>query len=221
MANADPEDIKDGDGVTGRVSDPPGDRVGRFGWKAQVPSVAEFVRDASAAELGITIEPQEGLVFGTIDDNDGIDDPELSATEAEDMTFFLTMLAGPPRQPIDNPDVVERGEVVFEEVGCAKCHIPSLDSSEGPVPLYSDLLLHEILPEGALGIEDTSANMREFRTAPLWGLSQTAPYFHTGEADTIHQSILLHDGEAAAVRAAYEALSDEDLTALLAFLATL
>lgn len=65
------------------------------------------------------------------------------------------------------------------------------------------------------------ATQTEFRTAPLWGLSQTAPYFHTGEADTIQQAIELHDGEASAIRDAYLALSADDRAALLAFLDTL
>jgi CxxC motif-containing protein (DUF1111 family) len=63
--------------------------------------------------------------------------------------------------------------------------------------------------------------MRELRTAPLWGLRDTAPYFHSGEADTIEQAVGLHDGEAAAVRDAFLALSGGDRDALLAFLESL
>ncbi|MCH7702978.1 MAG: c-type cytochrome [Planctomycetes bacterium] len=220
VANADPQDI-DGDGISGRVSITDGGRVGRFGWKAQVPSIAEFVRDAMAVELGITVETQEGMTFGRVDDNDDTDDPELSATEAQDLAFFLTMLAPPPRQVFDNVEQVETGETLFGEVGCAACHIAELETSSGPARLYSDLLLHEILPTGSLGIEDGSANMWEFRTAPLWGVSQTAPYFHDGAADTLDQAILMHDGEAATSRDDYQALSESDRNAVLAFLSTL
>jgi CxxC motif-containing protein (DUF1111 family) len=214
---ADPDD-EDGDGISGRVSITDGGRIGRLGWKAQVPSIAEFVRDGMAAELGLTVESQPGLTFGKIDDNDDIDDPELSAADAEDMTFFLSMLAPPPRQPQDDAAQVAQGEALFDSVGCALCHIPTLGDAEG---LYSDLLLHEILPVDSVGIEDTSANMREFRTAPLWGLSQTAPYFHSGEADTIDEAVRLHDGEAAGIRDAFEALNQDERNALLAFLETL
>ena len=63
--------------------------------------------------------------------------------------------------------------------------------------------------------------MREFRTAPLWGLSQTAPYFHSGEADTIGDAIRLHDGEAAISRDAFDALTEEQRAALMAFMSTL
>ncbi len=220
-ALADPDDSRDGDGITGRLAMTDGGRVGRFGWKAQVPSVAEFVRDAMEAEIGITIAPQDGLTFGVIDDNDDLEDPEFSVEQAEDLAFFISTLASPPRQPALDEAAALAGEALFETVGCTKCHIPALEGSAGPVPLYSDLLLHEILPVGALGIEDGSASVREFRTAPLWGLSLTAPYFHSGEADTVDEAIRLHDGEAASIREAYEALDEASRAELLAFLNTL
>ncbi len=221
MSNADPDDSVNGDGITGRVSITNDGRVGRLGWKAQVPSIAEFVRDAMAAEIGLTVEPQDGLTFGVIDDNDDIDDPELSATQAEDLSFFIGMLAPPPRRTDGDSDTIALGGIVFADIGCDRCHIPTLESTVGTVALYSDLLLHEILPSDSLGIEDTSASMLEFRTAPLWGLSETAPYFHTGEADTIEEAILLHEGEAASIRAAYSALNEVSRSALITFLESL
>ena len=220
LSNEDPDDA-DGDGISGRAHVLEDGRIGRFGWKAQVPSVAEFVRDAMTAELGLTIAEQPGLTFGITEDNDGVPDPELSVDQAEDVAAFLSLLGPPPRQPAADARQASLGEQLFTTVGCANCHIPSLPSALGDVPLFSDLLLHEILPPGAAGIADGLATPREFRTAPLWGLSQTAPYFHSGEADTIDQAIRLHHGEAAAIRAAYEALSESDRAAILAFLNTL
>ena len=219
-SNEDPED-GNGDGISGRAHILGDGRVGRLGWKADVPSVEEFVRDAMAAEIGLTLPEQAGLSFGILADEDGVPDPELSLQDAEQLAFFLSMLAGPPRQPITDELLVAQGEAVLESIGCAKCHIPSLPSLEGDVALYSDLLLHEILPAGATGIESGDASQREFRTAPLWGLSQTAPYFHSGQADTIDEAIRMHDGEAVDIREAYEMLSETDRQALLAFLSTL
>ncbi len=222
IANEDPLDANS-DGISGRAHILADNRLGRFGWKAQVPSVAEFVRDAMAAELGLTVEPQDGLIFGMTEDIDFIADPELTRTEAEDMAFFMGMLAGPPRQTIEPDRVaqVDAGRAVFDTVGCSKCHIPTLQSALGEVPLFSDLLLHDILAEGSLGIQDGDASTTEFRTAPLWGLSQTAPYLHSGLADTIEEAIEMHDGEAVLIRGAFLALSEEDRAALLAFLQTL
>lgn len=215
---ADPEDA-DGDGISGRISRVDGGRLGRLGWKAQVPSIAEFVRDAVTAELGMTLPIQEGLTFGRVQDNDDVPDPEFARSDAEDLAFYLSTLAPPPRGPV-GPDE-QAGEALFSAVGCDLCHTPSLEGVQGPVPLYSDLLLHEVLPEGAPGIEDTSASMTEFRTPPLWGLRSTGPYLHTGAADTIEQAVSAHAGEASTARDAFLALDPADRAALLAFLESL
>jgi len=220
VSNEDPND-EDGDGISGRAHVLADGRIGRIGWKAQVPNSAEFVRDAMAAEIGITLPLQDGLTFGITEDGDGVPDPELSLAEVEDLGFFLTMLGGPPRQPADDVDQVATGEALFTTVGCAKCHIPSLPGAMGDVPLYSDLLLHDILRPGTPGIEDGDASMTEFRTAPLWGLSQTGPYFHTGFADTIEDAILMHDGEAFESRRQHFLRPLADQEALIAFLNTL
>ena len=220
VLHADPDDL-DGDGISGRVSRMADGRVGRFGWKAQVPSLAEFTRDALGAEVGITLEARDGLTFGRVDDDDDVADPELGAGDEDLIVEFMRLLAPPPRQQPEDAAEAARGEELFGEVGCSGCHIPELPGASGVVPLYSDLLLHEILAADAQGIEDTSASMREFRTAPLWGISQTAPYLHSGEADTLDEAIRAHDGEATRVREGYEALDDTDRAALHAFLGTL
>jgi len=223
LSNADPDDA-DGDGISGRAHVLSDGRIGRLGWKAQVPNIGEFVGDAMAAEIGLTLPAEADLSFSLTSDDDGVADPELSMQDTEDIIFFLTLLAGPPRQfPVEADDLAEMtaGQVLFDSIGCAKCHTPSMTGSFGPLPLYSDLLLHEILPSETAGIEDGDAGQREFRTAPLWGLSRTAPYFHSGEADTIGEAILLHAGEAAAVVQAYIDLSVSDQQAVRAFLSSL
>ncbi|MCG8406384.1 MAG: c-type cytochrome [Phycisphaerales bacterium] len=220
LSNADPND-NDADGISGRAHVLGDGRIGRLGWKAQVPNTGEFVADAMAAEIGLTLPDAAGLSFALAADQDGVADPELSLRQTEDIIFFLSMLAGPPRRPVADAALVAQGEALFDSVGCTKCHIPSLPGALGDVPLYSDLLLHEILPAGTPGIEDGDAGQREFRTAPLWGLSQTPPYFHDGESDTIDDAIRRHAGEAAAIRDDYVGLSAADRAALLAFMNSL
>jgi CxxC motif-containing protein (DUF1111 family) len=85
------------------------------------------------------------------------------------------------------------------------------------VALFSDLLLHDM---GALGdgIEQGAARGREMKTAPLWGLRARRPYLHDGRAATIPEAIRGHDGEAAAARNRFEALSSEDQAHLVDFL---
>ena len=89
----------------------------------------------------------------------------------------------------------------------------------GGVAAYTDLLLHDLGLER--GIEDSAAGMGEFRTAPLWGLSRTAPYLHDGSADTLSAAIRGHHGEASGARAAFLALPESQRAALLTFLSSL
>lgn len=220
LALADPADA-DGDGISGKPSWTDAGRLGRFGWKAQVPTLEEFVRDAVATELGMTMARVDGQTFGRIFDNDLTEDPEAATAYTDALLYALRMFGPPPRQPSVDAAAEAEGEGLFATLGCASCHTPVLDGDLGPVPLYSDLLLHDVLPEGSVGIEDASATMTEFRTAPLWGLAETAPYFHSGEADTLAEAIALHDGESVASRDAFDALSSDEQAALLAFLETL
>ncbi len=216
VAAEDPDDT-DGDGISGVAHYVDGARLGRFGWKAQVPSVHEFVRDAMTAELGLTVPETEGFTYGATADEDGVPDPEFGEEQVDTMAFFLQHLDFP------RPKAEEAaGREVFESVGCASCHTPEFTTADGTVvPVYSDLLLHDVAPEGSMGIPDFDARLTEFRTPPLWGISDTGPYMHDGLAETVEQAVLAHAGEADAVRAAFEALSDEDKVALLAFLEAL
>jgi CxxC motif-containing protein (DUF1111 family) len=220
LAREDPTDA-DGDGIRGiahRLSD---GRLGRFGWKAGVPSVAEFARDATFNELGLSLAPQAGLSFGLETDDDEVADPEASATQLEDLAFYLSMLAPPPRSASDAA-LEARGEALFAQVGCDACHVPTMDAEDGqPVRLYSDLLLHDVQADDFVGVPDGPASMRHFRTPPLWGIAKTGPYMHDGAAWTIEASIAAHDAEARTSRLAVEALSASDRAALLAFLASL
>lgn len=211
LANADPDDA-DGDGIRGRASRLADGRLGRFGWKADVPSLAEFVRDAHTHELGMSLASADGLTFGSGSDDDGIADPELAAAPLEAMTFFLQQLA--PLQPLA---AEEEGRAIFEAVGCGSCHMPSLAG----VPLFSDLLLHDVASPAYRGIPTANAGGREFRTPPLWGLSRTGPWMHDAGAATIEAAIYRHSGEALAVRNRFDALSTGDRAALLAFLEAL
>lgn len=220
LAHADPDDA-DGDGVAGRPSWVDGGRLGRFGWKAQVPSLAEFSRDALSVELGLTLPAVEGRTFGARTDNDDVPDPEVSLDEIDALTDFMRLLGPPPPGVVVDAAAAAQGQSLFEHWGCATCHVPSLPGADGPVPLYSDLLLHEVLPEGATGIEEAGATARAFRTAPLWGVSQSAPYLHDGSADTLAGAIAAHAGEAAPAAGAFSAASPREQSALLAFLGAL
>jgi CxxC motif-containing protein (DUF1111 family) len=212
LANHDPDD-DDRDGITGIAHRLPDTSLGRFGWKAQVPDLESFVRDAMSNEMGITL-PNDGNPFGFTSDGDSRPDPELSRAELDDLVFFLRLLDFPPLG--ETTPETEEGEGLFESVGCAKCHLPELDG----VALYSDLLLHDIQPAAFEGVTDGMATSGLYRTPPLRGLRDTAPYFHDGRSETVDEAIRRHEGEADGVRRGYLILAQAQRDALLAFLAT-
>lgn len=65
------------------------------------------------------------------------------------------------------------------------------------------------------------AFQREWRTPPLWGVADTAPYLHDGRAETLEDAILWHSGEAESSRARYSDLSRQQRNLVLAFLSSL
>ena len=113
------------------------------------------------------------------------------------------------------------GKETFQEVGCEKCHLPSLRGPRGAIPAYTDLLLHDMGDELADGFPMGEATGREFRTQPLWGIAAASPYLHDGRARTLDEAIRTHGGEAASIRDAYVALSPAGRQDLIAFLESL
>src|SRR5262249_59380651 len=134
-----------------------------------------------------------------------------------DLTAFLANLPAPVRVGSLEPEVLE-GELLFRQIGCAKCHVPELDGADGPVPLYSDLLLHQVMPATFRGMNDPGAPSGFYRTPPLWGVRLTAPYLHDGRASTLRAAILAHDGEALGVRKAFLGRAPEEQDEVIAFL---
>ncbi|TNE88899.1 MAG: hypothetical protein EP330_12870 [Deltaproteobacteria bacterium] len=214
LANEDPDDL-DGDGISGRARLVNG-MVGRYGWKAQVPTAADFAADALLNEVGRTIDGSLSPFTGT--DDDDHPDPELDEAGYEALAFFLQNLGRPV--PVSEDAAAEAaGEVHFLAAGCDSCHLPALDG----VPAYSDLLLHDVAPNReALVDQEPGLLPTEFRTPPLWGVRDTAPYLHNGSASNLVDAVLLgHFGEADAARAYVEGLSESERAELTAFLRSL
>lgn len=240
LALEDPAD-RDRDGVSGRAAIvvDPGTRerrVGRFGWKAQQATLLAFGADAYRNEMGITNDlfPEE-LAFGIppermrrcdpIPDPEDVRDPRTGRRGIDNFEAFMKLLAPPPRGPID--DEARAGEGVFQAIGCATCHVPVLQTGPSanplfhrrPVPLYSDLLLHDVGTGD--GIAQAAAGPDEIRTPALWGLRFRRPLLHDGSAPTIEAAVGRHAGEAALAARGFRALGDADRAALLAFLRSL
>jgi len=227
--NQDPVDL-DGDGISGRVNID-GIRIGRFGFKAQEGDLVDFIRSpmfnhmgitsnppSAAQQAGLSAEPQIVIPGQPLTDDDGVPDPELLPEDLDDLILYVRELA--PPAPLAMDATARRGEALFDEIGCARCHIPNLATADEPILAYTDLLLHDMGPELADGIPMGSATGSEFRTQPLWGVRLHAPYLHDGRVGTLDEAIRLHGGEAAAIRNAYVALPAGDRDAILAFLET-
>ena len=223
------------DRVAGRVSLVDNARagmktVGKFGWKAHVPTLIQFAGDAYVNELGITTPdfpnencPQGNCAELAFNPLPGINDDGGGVVLLHN---FMTLLAAPPRGA-QNRDTSE-GESTFERIGCAQCQVDTMRTGEHPIAAldrknyhpYSDFLLHDM---GALGdgLEMGSAAGNELRTAPLWGLRFITRYLHDGRATTLDAAILAHDGQARPARDRYAALTGQAKTKLMAFLGSL
>jgi len=240
IALEDPDD-RNRDGVSGRaaiITDlASGERrVGRFGWKAQHATLLAFGADAYRNEMGITNDlfPTE-TAFGIgeaqmrycdpFPDPEDRRDPATRRRGIDNFESFMKFLAPVPRAVVD--DRTREGERIFSAIGCAACHVPMLTTAahahplfhRRPVPLFSDLLLHDVGTGD--GIEQAAAGASEIRTPALWGLRFRRPLLHDGSAATIPDAIERHGGEAGLARRGYGELTTDERQSLLAFLRSL
>ena len=204
--------------------------IGKFGWKAQVPSVHQFAGDAYLNEMGITNPefPDESCPQGDCASLSCNPMPELNDDGEGVIAFqdFMTFLAPPPRGPITAD--ARAGEYQFNNFGCASCHRADLrtgSSSSAALDRvnfhpYSDFLLHDM---GSLGdgITQNKATGRLMRTAPLWGVRKITTLLHDGRAKTLHEAIVAHDGQGRRARSNYLRAQSWQRAQLIAFLNSL
>jgi hypothetical protein len=210
---AQPEDVR------GRPHYMPDGRIGRFGWKAQSPTLVEFMAGAQRDQMGLTnpLVPRDSV------DGCGANmtSPEADGVPLTSLVAFLNTIDPPvpPAEVLTSP-----GAALFASIGCATCHTPSMPgpgspaAAELPVRLYSDLLLHDMGPALDDGIVQGQATGNLFRTMPLWRVSERSHFLHDGRATTITAAIEAHGGQAAAAAKAFQTLSDADKASLLEFL---
>lgn len=258
LALADPEDA-DGDGISGRPNmavdaEDGSRRIGRFGWKASHGSLAAQNAAAFMGDMGIRTRRHQGSGCEAGKQQEACDAAQgfslsdgfdIAEEDLDDMNFYTRHLAVPARRTfsgvstagdgslIDLTEQAQRGEALFDTIGCAACHVASWvtrrdAASEAlarqTIAPYTDLLLHDMGEGLADGRPDGAASGSEWRTAPLWGLGLTrtvnghTQLLHDGRARTVEEAILWHGGEALGAKQRYEALSFGERQALLAFL---
>jgi CxxC motif-containing protein (DUF1111 family) len=117
-----------------------------------------------------------------------------------------------------------QGERLLRDVGCAACHVPSLKSETGQaLPVFTDLLLHDMGNGLAGAFPDDFATANEWRTAPLIDLAaqKGKRYLHDGRAATLDEAIHWHGGEAVKAKERYLELPAEAKAQLIAYLGSL
>jgi len=223
--------------------------VGRYGYKAQNATLVQQTGFSFLHEIGITNpvilteDPPQG---GSIPQGCSTPtEPNDDGTQLVTMYHFLTYVAPLPPQGGNI-----NGQNLFTSIGCALCHLPTYTTgpqvsviktwvpptktflfskalSNQPVNLYSDLLLHD-MGTGAGSLQDQipmfQASGTQFRTTPLWGLSQRTVYLHDARTGDINQAIQFHSngtGEAATVLSNFNALSSSDQADVIAFIKSL
>jgi CxxC motif-containing protein (DUF1111 family) len=232
LKRADPDD-RDADGISGRAGRAFDGQLGRFGRKTTFSNIRHFVEGALSGEMGLTTTafPNEESVGGkpVPPDSDPAADPEINAEQVALLTRFVQLLAFPRTEtPKAARDTIALGERMFKRIGCAACHTPVLRTGNSPiralnhkaVPLYSDLLLHDLGP-GLATVCAPGVAPSEWRTAPLYGLRLRPQLLHDGRVQIVESAIRLHGGEAESSRALFETLSAEENAALLRFLNSL
>ena len=212
-------------------------RMGRFGWKANVPSIRMQIALAFHGDIGATTSlfiennctPVQELCLASTPNNR----PEVIDVNWDETEFWTQGLAVPARRNVDDADF-KRGEALFDQAKCSVCHVPTLKTAAEFKPLpqlanqifhaYTDLLIHDMGEGLSDGRPDYDAGPTEWRTPPLWGLglakivAGSTAMLHDGRAATATQAILWHGGEAETSREAFRNMAKADREALLKFL---
>jgi hypothetical protein len=208
-------------GITGHPNRSANDgTITRFGWKAQNKSITVFAGEAYNVEMGINNE----LFPTAIEEDPGCQGPakpepnDVTRTATDDsnnqsftnpvhiladwMQFQLMMRFTDAPKPDPNPSPsARRGQSVFQNIGCALCHTPTMQTAptmisrvlqDRPVNLFSDLLVHHMGAGLADDIIQGAAGPDEFRSVPLWGVGQRLFFLHDGRTSDLLQAILQH-----------------------------
>lgn len=243
LAIADPFDGNH-DGISGRVnyvSDllSQGISIGRFGWKANVPTLYQQVAGAFNGDIGITSSmfPSENHTANQ-SACDGLPNggtPEISDDDLASVVLYSRVLAVPAQRNPTNADVM-KGKQLFKQLNCTGCHTPTHVTGSGGniqalknvrIHAFTDLLLHDMGGALADGLPNFKATGNEWRTPPLWGLGliQTVNghtfLLHDGRARSIEEAILWHGGEGERSKNKFKELSKKEREQVLRFLESL
>ncbi len=224
------EDINDanGDGISGRaqrIADPVTGqtRLGRFGYKAATTSVKHQVASAFNTDMGVMTSVLPNPDCGSSQTNCGPSGSELANQHLDNLVKYVALLGVRPQRDYNNAQVIN-GRTVFNNIGCAGCHVESMTTSpyhpfaelrSQTIRPYTDMLLHDMGPGLADNLGEGQASGAEWRTAPLWGLGVSAcvtggvtgqpggvPFGVDGNEVCVPKASYLHDGRARTIEEA-------------------
>jgi CxxC motif-containing protein (DUF1111 family) len=236
-------------GLVNRIADTPSGQtlIGRFGWKANVATLAHQTAGAFLGDIGITSSwfptedcaPQQAQCLAAPHGRNSIGEHEIDDKTLADVIFYQATLAPPARRNM-NDARVQHGEKLFADAGCAICHRPSYVTGESPLTAfaspalkgqtiypYTDLLVHDMGDALADHRPDGLANGRQWKTPPLWGVGLIREVnghqrlLHDGRARGVLEAVLWHDGEAKSAQGAVLKMSKKQRDALVRFVESL
>lgn len=237
---ADPDDLNK-DGISGkpnRVWDVESKKfkLGRFGWKANQPSLLQQNAGALSGDMGISspLFPDQNCSPSDQEcmNAHSIKTTEISKENLRKLTLYTKTLAVPMKRNTSDTSVLS-GAKSFHKIGCAQCHVSSYttgtdpkfpENSQQKIYPYTDLLLHDMGDGLADNRPDFDANGREWRTPPLWGVglfksvNNHTRYLHDGRARSLEEAILWHGGESENSKQQFKQLSAKQRSEVIKFL---
>jgi CxxC motif-containing protein (DUF1111 family) len=196
-------------GIGGHPSIADDGSISRFGWKAQERSLILFSGDAYNGEEGITNElslqelnTTPGCATNALPEDHTLYSATFPAHafdgDPQDLANFMRFLAAPPKGA--STASTRNGQTQFNSIGCNLCHTVSFKTPQADVAAlsnitispYTDLMVHHMGTCLADNIVQGNVLGDEFRSAPLWGVSQRVFFMHDGRTTNIVQAIEDH-----------------------------
>jgi len=217
-----------------------GSGIGRFGWKDQHVSLLSFASDAYLNEMGISnqLSPNRDDIVHLC--GESVADPE-DEEDIQIFTRFMRATKAPPRDvQLAATAAAQRGEQLFQQIGCAKCHVPTIVTAPPGTSLhggtfivpaalgnkiihpYSDFLLHALdYGDGMVENGAPQTTRLKTRTPPLWGLRNRKTFTHGGLETTLDAAIQAHGEEGSSSRTNFANLTATQRADLKTFLMSL
>ncbi|HZD58153.1 MAG TPA: Ig-like domain-containing protein, partial [Anaerolineales bacterium] len=198
-----------------------------FGWSGEVTELGTFTINAIRQHATRSLARVDGVDFRlpTVDEMAAIDAFQLTIKDPQNENFDLELYATTAAQ--------QRGRSLFFSArSCGNCHFATALSAaprpddNGQQPLFNTGLNNQLV-DGDLPQEPPQAGEqgRAFSISPLFGIRNTAPFFHEHSAATFEDVVRFYMSDAFANSVAaqgqtfrFPQFTDQDVMDIVAFL---